>query len=284
MIKLQDVCYQYDGIDVPALSDINLEIREGEYVALSGPNGCGKTTLIRHLNALLQPARGTVTIDNLDTRDPAAHKEIRRSVGMIFQHPDNQIVGMTVEEDVAFGPGNLGWPPAEIRRQVDGVLTRLGLLALAGRAPHTLSGGEKRLVALAGVLVMSPRYIALDEPTAFLDPAGKRHVLETMAQLRREGIGVIHITHDAQDMADADRLLVMESGRIILDGPPREILCRLAEDGNRRLIMPQAMELMQLLKSRGWEVATDVLTVGEAGEEIHRCLALVSQSTGRGAI
>jgi biotin transport system ATP-binding protein len=272
MIKIQNVSYQYDDLGIPVLNDISLDIHEGEYVALIGPNGCGKTTLIRQLNALAKPDRGVVTVDGLDTCVGANHKEIRRLVGMLFQNPDNSIVGMTVEEDIAFGPGNLNWPPSEIRRQVREILESLGLQSLALRAPHTLSGGEKRLVSLAGVLIMNPRYIAFDEPTAYLDPVGRRRVLQMMEQLHREGIGIIHITHDVNDMADADRLLFMDKGKIILDGPPRDILCKMAEDRDSSVSLPPIMELMHHLNRRGWPVAPDILSVDDAGREIHRLL------------
>ena len=276
MIKIQNVSYQYDGCGFPALNNISLEINSGEYVALTGPNGCGKTTLIRLLNALIRPNEGVVTIDGLDTNIAANHKEIRRTVGMLFQNPDNQIVGMTVEEDIAFGPGNLNWPPQEIRRQVGEILKSLGLQSLALRAPHTLSGGEKRLVSLAGVLIMNPRYIAFDEPTAYLDPSGRRRVLQMMEQLHRQGIGVIHITHDVNDMVDAGRLLAMERGEIILDGPPREILHKIAETRDSFLSLPPVMELLHQLKKRGWPLSPDILSVEDAEREINHLLTSLS--------
>lgn len=279
MIKLQNVSYQYDGCGVPALNDISLEIKEGEYVALIGPNGCGKTTFIRMLNALLRPAEGVVTIDGMDTNIAVNDKEIRRAVGMLFQNSDNQIVGMTVEEDIAFGPGNLNLPPQEIRRQVGAILKSLGLESLAPRAPHTLSGGEKRLVSLAGVLIMNPRYIAFDEPTAYLDPASRQRVLQTMNRLHREGIGIIHITHDVGDTADADRLLVMDQGKIILDGPPRDILRKVAANRGSFVSLPPIMELMHYLASRGWPLTPDILSADAAGGEIHRLLALHKEQT-----
>jgi len=272
MIRLENVSYQYDGLEKAALDNISLDIHEGEYVALIGPNGCGKTTLIRQLNALLLPGQGAVSVDGMDTRDPEKRKEIRRRVGMIFQNPDSQIVGMTVEEDVAFGPGNLGLPPSEIRRRVDAVLENLGLQSLAGRAPHTLSGGEKRLVSLAGVLIMNPRYIAFDEPTAYLDPAGRQRVLDMMGQLHSQGIGIIHITHDIHDMTHADRLVVMDQGRVTLDGPPREIFSRITEDGNFGLPLPPIMELTHRLRQQGWHLPAGIFSVHEASREIHHCL------------
>ena len=277
MIKIQNVSYQYDGCGIPALNNISLEINKGEYVALIGPNGCGKTTLIRLLNALIRPNEGVVTIDSLDTNVAANHKEIRRAVGMLFQNPDNQIVGMTVEEDIAFGPGNLNWPPQEIRQGVEEILQSLGLQSLAGRAPHTLSGGEKRLVSLAGVLIMNPRYIAFDEPTAYLDPIGRKRVLQMMDRLRREGIGIIHITHDVNDMAVADRLLVMNKGEIILDGPPRDILRKMAEDPDCSMPLPPLMELMHQLQKRGWPLTPDVFSIEDAEQEIHNLLTSFSR-------
>ena len=226
MIRVENLSYRYDRETPAVLAGIHLSIAEGTHVALLGPNGCGKTTLIKHLNALLYPTAGSVRVDGMVTTDPASVREIRRRVGMVFQNPDSQIVGMTVEEDVAFGPGNLALPPAEIRRRVDECLEAVGLKGFEQRGPHTLSGGEKRLLSIAGVLAMSPRYIAFDEPTAYLDPAARRRVLAIIGRLHREGMTIIHIAHEVRDISGADRIVVMDRGSIVIEGPPAEVFGR----------------------------------------------------------
>jgi len=279
MITAQHLVYRYNPKDTPVLDRVCLEIPEGQYVAVIGPNGCGKTTLVKHFNALLVPQEGEVLVDGLSTKDPKTHREIRRRVGMVFQNPDNQIVGMSVEEDVAFGPGNLGLAPAEIRGRVGVALETVGCLRLARRAPHSLSGGEKRLVAIAGVLAMRPAYVVLDEPTSYLDPAGRERVLNVLWDLRQEGISVIHVTHSMEEIVDADRVVVMSEGKILRDGAPRDVFREADALRAVGLSTPQVTELMARLRAQGCEVRPDVLSVEEAFREIS---ALVGTGTGGG--
>jgi len=281
MIEVENLFFQHDGSAEPALLDINLTIDDGEYVAVIGPNGCGKTTLVQHFNALHLPASGTVRVDGMPTSDPRHVREIRRLVGMVFQNPDNQIVGMTVEEDIAFGPENLGLPSREIVRRVEESLDAVGLKSVAGRPPHTLSGGEKRLVAVAGVLAMKPRHIAFDEPTSHLDPSAKKRIIDVIRNLNKEGLTVIHITHDMDEVAAADRIVVMKEGRVYQTGTPQEIcrgVDRLKELG---LGLPKATELLWKLKKRGGNIRTDILTIEGACDEITAWLrreSLVAES------
>jgi len=283
MIEVKNLIYGYHPSDRPVLAGISLKVRPGEYVALIGPNGSGKTTLVKHLNALLLPVEGSVSVDGMDTRDARDVPEIRRRVGMVFQDPDSQIVGMTVEEDLAFGPGNLCLPPVQIRRLVDETLTKLGLSGLARRIPHSLSGGEKRLVAIAGVLVMKPRYLVLDEPTAYLDHTGRQRVFSIIRELNAEGIAIIHIAHDLQDIADAGRIILMNEGTILLDGAPGDILDEGETLESLGLAVPPITELMRRLRGQGWPVATNVLTVQEALIQITTSLGRAGAAYLRGS-
>jgi biotin transport system ATP-binding protein/energy-coupling factor transport system ATP-binding protein len=268
VIFLEDVYYKYDPKGIEALRGVSLQIKQGEHLALIGPNGCGKTTLIRHLNALLLPASGKVIVSGFDTKDAGHQADIRTVVGMVFQNPDNQIVGMTVEEDVAFGPENLRLPTAEIKKRVAEALIRVGISGLASRNIENLSGGEKRLVAIAGVLAMQPRYIALDEPTAFLDPAAARRVLEIIDKLHSEGVGIIHITHNMAEAALTQRIVVMNEGCIYLDGTPQEIFGKIDILQKIGMQLPQITELLIKLKASGFPMRTDIVKMEDALEQI----------------
>ncbi len=279
MINIQNLTFTY-GIGQPAvLRDINLHIDEGEYLSIIGSNGCGKTTLIRHFNALLMPTAGEILVNGHNTKDPKKHHTIRCIVGMVFQNPDNQIVGMSVEEDVAFGPGNLGLPSAEIRRRVDWALSMVGLSGLEKRHPHTLSGGQKQLLALAGLLVMEPKLIVLDEPTASLDPAGKESVLFMLQQLNQQGIGIIHVTHGMDEIANANRILVMDKGRVVADGNKFDILSRVEWLKSLGLAPPRITELMWQLQQSGEAVGVDIFSVSEAVAEIGSLLGRLRHSS-----
>lgn len=268
MIKVHDLTYAYEEGRPPVLKHLNLVISEGEYIAVIGPNGCGKTTLIRHFNALLLPTFGQVQVSEFSTRDSKNLLEIRRRVGMVFQNADNQIVGMSVEEDVAFGPGNLGLQAVEVRRRVDQALAMVGLTELRTQPPHTLSGGQKQLLALAGLLAMEPKIIVLDEPTASLDPDGKKKVLALVQKLNSQGIGIIHVTHRMDEAALANRVLVMDKGELVADGSPGEILSRVEWLKSLGLAPPHITELMWLLQQRGEDVTASIFTIDAAVEEI----------------
>jgi biotin transport system ATP-binding protein/energy-coupling factor transport system ATP-binding protein len=268
VIILEDIYYQYEPEGIEALRGVSLQIREGEHLALIGPNGCGKTTLIRHLNSLLLPASGKIAVDGSDTKDAMHQTMIRSHVGMVFQNPDNQIVGMTVEEDVAFGPENLRLPTSEIKKRVAESLDRVGISELARRNIENLSGGEKRLVAIAGVLAMRPRYIALDEPTAFLDPAAAKRILDIIDKLNSEGVGIIHVTHNMTEAALTQRIVVLNEGRVYLDGTVREIFGKAVMLQKIGMRLPRITELLIKLKEVGFPVRTDIVSSQEALEQI----------------
>jgi biotin transport system ATP-binding protein/energy-coupling factor transport system ATP-binding protein len=277
LIRVSDLTYHYMS-NIVALNNINLSINEGEYIALIGPNGCGKTTLIRHFNALLQPTSGDVTVGGLNTRNSKNIMEIRRLIGMIFQNPDNQIVGMSVEEDIAFGPGNLGLSMHEMRRRVDAAMDMTGLKGLAKRPPHTLSGGQKQLLAMAGLLAMEPKLIALDEPTASLDQEGKKIVLGLIKELNARGISIIHITHNMEEAALADRALVMDKGEMIADGSTADILSRVEWLKTLGLAPPRITELLWTLQQQGEDLNGHIFTVETAAQEISALLKRVRGS------
>lgn len=272
MIEIIDLEHSYpskDAQEVKAVAGVSLTIAKGEFVVIIGHNGSGKSTLAKHLNGLLLPTKGRVLVDGLDTRQPENMWEIRRRVGMVFQNPDNQLVATTVEEDVAFGPENLGVPPQEIRQRVDEALELVRMSEFKLKEPHLLSGGQKQRVAIAGVIAMRPDYLVLDEPTAMLDPQGRQEVMSTVLRLNKEeGLGVIHITHYMDEAVNADRIIVMEHGKIEIAGKPREVFAQVEKLKQLRMDVPQMTELASLLRQGGMDIPPDVLTV----EEMVKCL------------
>ncbi len=255
--------------EVKALDDVSLEIHEGEHIAVLGHNGCGKSTLAKHLNALLLPTEGTVEVDAVDTASEADLWTIRQTVGMVFQNPDNQLVATTVEEDVAFGPENMGMEPSIIRQRVDEALEAVGMQEYKDKGPHLLSGGQKQRVAIAGIIAMRPKYIVFDEPTAMLDPLGRREVMETMQQLNKEeGITIINITHFMEEAVLADRVIVMEHGRIVLSGTPKEVFTHVDLLKRMQLDVPPVVELAALLHKENKQIAADLMTIEEMVTEL----------------
>lgn len=255
--------------EVKALDDVSLEIHEGEHIAVLGHNGCGKSTLAKHLNALLLPTEGTVEVDAVDTASEANLWTIRQTVGMVFQNPDNQLVATTVEEDVAFGPENMGMEPSIIRKRVDEALEAVGMQEYKDKGPHLLSGGQKQRVAIAGIIAMRPKYIVFDEPTAMLDPLGRREVMETMQRLNKEeGITIINITHFMEEAVLADRVIVMEHGRIVLSGTPKEVFTHVDLLKRMQLDVPPVVELAALLHKENKQIAADLMTIEEMVKEL----------------
>lgn len=262
--------------EVRAIDDVCLTVRRAEFVALVGGNGSGKSTLAKHLNALLLPTEGRVLVDGLDTQDPQNLWEIRRRVGMVFQNPDNQIVATVVEEDVAFGPENLGLPPEEIAQRVEEALRAVGMLDYRRREPHLLSGGQKQRVAIAGVLAMRPQCIVLDEATTMLDPEGRREVLQTAHRLREgEGIAVVHITHNMEEAAQADRVVVLHEGRVALQGTPQEVFRDVRGLRSLRLDLPEVAELSWCLRRRGIPLQGNALRAEELAAQLLRACGVV---------
>jgi energy-coupling factor transport system ATP-binding protein len=266
LIDIKNLSHVFQGPEhqeIKALASVNLAIRPGEFVVILGANGSGKSTLAKHLNALLLPSEGTVLIDGLDTIDDQALWSIRQRVGMVFQNPDNQIVATIVEDDVAFGPENLGLPPAVIRERVAEALAMVGMTEYHLHAPHLLSGGQKQRVAIAGIVAMRPKVVVLDEATAMLDPQGRREVMAAIETLRSEGMTVILITHHMSEAVKADRIVLLESGRVIAEGTPHQVFQAREQMQALGLDIPQVTQLASLLKADGWIESDDVLTVEE---------------------
>jgi len=276
VLQAQQVQYEYNsGEDgaVQALCGVDLDIARGSFTALLGHNGCGKSTLAKHFNALLLPTGGKVLVGAIDTADEKRTLEVRRTVGMVLQNPDNQLVSTIVEEDVAFGPENLGVPPDEIRTRVDDALKAVGMYDYRLHAAHKLSGGQKQRVAIAGVLAMQPDVLVLDEPTAMLDPQGRTEVMDTVHRLCRErGMTVVLITHYMEEAATADRVVVMESGKVLLDGTPREVFSRVAQLREAALDVPQPTELCYELRRFGLPLNEHILTVDECVDALSSLL------------
>ena len=269
IIRTEALRYTYPGDEFETLHGIDLEIKEGSFVAVLGHNGSGKSTLAKLMNAILLPSSGKVYVDGIDTSDEARLLDVRRTVGMVFQNPDNQIVANVVEDDVAFAPENLGVEPAEIRRRVDEALRTVGMYEYRLHAPHLLSGGQKQRVAIAGVLAMQPRCVVLDEPTAMLDPVGRREVVATVTRLYREkGMTVMLITHHMAECIGADRLIVMSEGRIVADGTPREVFSQVELLRSEGLAVPATTELIYELRRDGFELPLDALTVDECADAV----------------
>ena len=276
IIKAENVSFAYTGAEGVAplvLNGVTLDIEAGSFVAVLGHNGCGKSTLAKHFNAILLPSGGKVYVDGMDTTDEERTLDIRRTVGMVFQNPDNQIVASIVEEDVAFAPENLGVEPAEIRRRVDEALAAVDMSAYAQHAPHLLSGGQKQRVAIAGVIAMRPRCIVLDEPTAMLDPVGREEVIDTIQKLNREfGVTVVLITHHMDEAARADRLIVMDQGQVIADGAPRTVFQNVVGLRSVGLTVPETVGLLYELRQAGLNVPLDALSVDECAQAIAEAL------------
>lgn len=274
IIQIEHLTYTYPGETEPTLRALDLTIEAGTFVAVLGHNGSGKSTLAKHMNAILLPTEGRVLVDGVDTADERQLLKVRGTVGMVFQNPDNQIVANVVEDDVAFAPENLGVPPAEIRRRVDAALRQVGMYEFRMHAPHLLSGGQKQRVAIAGVIAMQPKCIVLDEPTAMLDPAGRREVVETVTRLCREkGITVVLITHHMNECIGADRVIVMSNGGIIADGRPKDVFRQSALLRSEGLTVPVTAELLEQLGAAGMALSLDALTVDECADAIAGALA-----------
>ena len=272
-IAVENLTYDYPGSEetpsVQVFEGLNLEIEEGSFVAILGHNGCGKSTLAKHFNAILLPTGGSVLVYGLDTQDEALLLAIRQQVGMVFQNPDNQIVANVVEEDVAFAPENLGVPPAEIRARVDEALRLVGMFQYRTHAPHMLSGGQKQRIAIAGVIAMRPKCIVLDEPTAMLDPQGRKEVLATIRRLNQEqNITVVLITHHMPEAVLADRVVIMSDGGILTDGTPKEVFTQVEFLRAAGLTVPETTQLLYALNQDGFQLPLDALSVEECAQTL----------------
>ena len=278
-IKGRKLSYEYQKLDeegnveemIRAVDDVDLDVKAGDFVAILGHNGSGKSTLAKHLNAILIPTEGTLYVDGKDTRDESKLWEIRQSAGMVFQNPDNQIIGTIVDEDVGFGPENMGVPSAEIWKRVEKSLKAVGMWEYRDHSPNKLSGGQKQRVAIAGVVAMQPKCIVLDEPTAMLDPSGRREVIRTVQELnRKEHVTVILITHYMEEVIEADRIIVMDQGRVVMQGTPKEVFSHVEELKGYRLDVPQATLVSYELQKKGVPLPDGILSMRELEQELEK--------------
>ncbi|AEB74939.1 energy-coupling factor transporter ATPase [Clostridium botulinum] len=267
IIECKNVVYRYEKSEQEskvAVDNVNLNIKKGEFLVVLGHNGSGKSTLSKHMNALLLPSEGTVYVSGMDTKDEGNVWKVRNTAGMVFQNPDNQLVATIVEEDVAFGPENLGIPPEEIRTRVDDSLKKVNMYEYRRYAPHLLSGGQKQRIAIAGILAMRPKCIIFDEPTAMLDPSGRKEVVNTIKDINsRYGITIVLITHYMEEAVEADRIVVMDKGKVVMEGTPKQIFSNVSVMKNIGLDVPQMTELAYELKKSGVNIASDILTINE---------------------
>ena len=273
IIETRDLSFRYDEQSGLALDGVNLSIEEGSFTAVLGHNGSGKSTFAKHLNAILLPTGGTIWVGGIDTKEESRLFDIRKTAGMVFQNPDNQIVANVVEEDVAFACENMGLPPAEIRSRVDEALSAVGMTEFARHAPHLLSGGQKQRIAIAGVLAMRPRCIVMDEPTAMLDPSGREEVIAAVRKLNQEtGMTVVLITHHMDEAALADRVIVMKGGKVALDGTPRQVFSQVERMEELSLTAPQTVLLLRELNRDGAGLSLEALSPEECADQILKYL------------
>ena len=275
MVISEDLTFKYEVEEGKeekiALDNVNINVKKGEFLVVLGHNGSGKSTIAKHMNALLLPTSGKMLVNNMDTSDDSLLWDIRSQAGMVFQNPDNQLVATIVEEDVAFGPENLGVEPLEIRKRVDECLKKVGMYDYRKHAPHLLSGGQKQRIAIAGILAMMPRCIILDEPTAMLDPSGRKEVLETIKDINKNlNITIILITHYMDEAAMADRVIVMDKGHVELEGTPREVFSNVEKIKAIGLDVPQVTELAYELRKEGIDISNEILNIDEMVDELCR--------------